>query len=432
MLAKHKAASVAICIGAALTLLYAYTRSDSYRPQVQHIASAGRTPSYEDPAVYIHHLYNTPQHKAGRQIAAHCNPDEWEASFWRGQRVGDQLFGTEAAQQSIWSHQNPLDCANKKFLVYASDEPFVTYGHGIGSTLHVATWALAKAMETDRVLVFAPTPEGIWTQGNFCIGHDNLHDCYFEAASTCSYFDATDGQSLEDIAVLDDNARQQHLKVIRSDIRSPIADVGLVPAALKATLLQSPIPPDKLYFWFRAQAIAYLIRPTSRTLLEIDTRKAKQAWVGVPDGSISIHIRHGDKGIEMELEPDVEYAQKAEELVAAYPKLKRVIFLSTEDPKSVEYFKQLGNWTILTLHVPRPDLDMVIGPTAYAQQIGPDEEMLNSLVNLDLALTCSAWVGTIASNWNRLIEELRSTVRCKAHMPYIDAHYGWEVHDYFW
>ena len=134
----------------------------------------------------------------------------------------------------------------------------------------------------------------------------------------------------------------------------------------------------------------------------------------------------------MQLAPDADYARKAEELVAKYPHLNRVIFLSTEDPKSIDYFKTLGNWTVLTLQVPRPKVGIVVGPTAYAKEIGSDEEMLNSLVNLDLALTCSAWVGTIASNWNRLIEELRSTVRCKAHLPYIDAHVGWEVHDYSW
>ena len=98
---------------------------------------------------------------------------------------------------------------------------------------------------------------------------------------------------------------------------------------------------------------------------------------------------------------------------------------------AVQYFKQLRNWTVLTLEVPRPT-DSQTSPLNFAREIGADEEMLNSLVNLDIALDCSAWVGTILSNWNRLIEELRSTVRCKAQLAYIDAHSGWDVSDYSW
>ncbi len=51
----------------------------------------------------------------------------------------------------------------------------------------------------------------------------------------------------------------------------------------------------------------------------------------------------------------------------------------------------------------------------YVAQIGGYEEMLNSLVNLDLALECDAWVGTLSSNWCRLIDELRATVRYANH-----------------
>ena len=54
-------------------------------------------------------------------------------------------------------------------------------------------------------------------------------------------------------------------------------------------------------------------------------------------------------------------------------------------------------------------------------QVGPSNEFLWSLLNLQLALEADAWVGTLTSNWCRLIDELRSTVRCKAEFPYADA-----------
>lgn len=56
----------------------------------------------------------------------------------------------------------------------------------------------------------------------------------------------------------------------------------------------------------------------------------------------------------------------------------------------------------------------------YALQVGPVKDMLGSILNLQLALECSAWVGTFSSNWCRLIDQMRATVGCKAHLPFID------------
>ena len=37
-------------------------------------------------------------------------------------------------------------------------------------------------------------------------------------------------------------------------------------------------------------------------------------------------------------------------------------------------------------------------------------EYLSMLVNIDLSIRCDAWVHTLWSNWNRLIDEMRVTV----------------------
>jgi hypothetical protein len=51
---------------------------------------------------------------------------------------------------------------------------------------------------------------------------------------------------------------------------------------------------------------------------------------------------------------------------------------------------------------------------------------LNSLLALDLAARCDGYVASIYSNWARLIDELRSTVRCKGGAAYLDLHYNGE------
>jgi hypothetical protein len=55
------------------------------------------------------------------------------------------------------------------------------------------------------------------------------------------------------------------------------------------------------------------------------------------------------------------------------------------------------------------------------KQHGYHEELLDGLLNLDLALQCDGFVSSFSSNWARLIEELRSTVRCKAGSAYVDV-----------
>ena len=43
----------------------------------------------------------------------------------------------------------------------------------------------------------------------------------------------------------------------------------------------------------------------------------------------------------------------------------------------------------------------------YARERGFAAEYLDSLLNLELALECNGWIGTLSSNWCRLIDELR-------------------------
>jgi hypothetical protein len=67
----------------------------------------------------------------------------------------------------------------------------------------------------------------------------------------------------------------------------------------------------------------------------------------------------------------------------------------------------------------RPDRG--VSNVAYMAQHGFSEEMLDGLVNLDLSLSCDGFVASFLSNWSRLIEELRATVRCKAHRVFLDV-----------
>lgn len=132
------------------------------------------------------------------------------------------------------------------------------------------------------------------------------------------------------------------------------------------------------------------------------------------------------------------YLQSAEALVSRYPsELKRRIFLSTEDPDAISFFSKLTNWTVLWTNVTRvprnPDItDPNTALNNFASRFGWDEEFINSLLNLDVALECDGFVGHLGSHWNRLIDELRSTVRCQYNRVYVDVVQGFNISNYFW
>lgn len=161
------------------------------------------------------------------------------------------------------------------------------------------------------------------------------------------------------------------------------------------------------------------MRPNKRTLDELARRREVQfPGQSIQPGTISVHVRHGDKGTEMQLVADQKYVEAAKEMHGGVQRIQKRMFLSTEDPATVAYFKSLPDWSVQHTLVNRSSHD---GGAPF-QVADPSEEFLNSLLNLDLAASCDAYVCTLSSMWCTLIDRLRSTVRCKAAAPYIDGH----------
>ncbi len=143
----------------------------------------------------------------------------------------------------------------------------------------------------------------------------------------------------------------------------------------------------------------------------------------VARGTTAVHVRHGDKWKESELIENKQYLEVVEELHRQEGErwsLSRSIFLSTEDQATADFFQRLPDWDVTFTQVQRYT-DRDVSPMAFAERIGRSNEMLNSLTSLDIALQCDAFVVTLSSNWCRLIDELRATVRCKADHPLLDA-----------
>ena len=206
-----------------------------------------------------------------------------------------------------------------------------------------------------------------------------------------------------------------------------------IPKPFLPFLHGSIIRPNKWYYWWRAVSAAYIVRPNKRTLHAIEERrKAIYPAQRIAHGTIAVHVRHGDKWKESESVDDTHYMTMVETLYdEAQGKLglTRNIYLSTEDEETVRSFQQFTGWNVSYTDVQRYT-DPELSPLSIAGRIGRANEMINSLVSLDLALQCDAFVMTLSSNWCRLIDELRATVRCKADRPFLDAQQDNALADY--
>ena len=109
----------------------------------------------------------------------------------------------------------------------------------------------------------------------------------------------------------------------------------------------------------------------------------------------------------------------------------------SSSPLSLSSGDPSRGWRVLYTDLPRENLPIF----GLVGRFGGVNEMLNGLLNLQLAVSLAdaddpnspyngggsgaggvidAWVGTLASNWCGLIDELRSTVALQAARPYVD------------
>jgi hypothetical protein len=114
-------------------------------------------------------------------------------------------------------------------------------------------------------------------------------------------------------------------------------------------MLKQHISEDRHSWWWRAVGVAYIVRPNARTLSELQLRRqAKQVGPDLQPGCTSLYVRHGDKASETVVFEDPEYEVALQKLLHTDPRLGRGVFLSTEDPVTVQYFANARNGLTVT------------------------------------------------------------------------------------
>lgn len=331
---------------------------------------------------------------------------------------------TRWTQYYIYNHQHPPTCNKDRLLI--SDG----YMSGFGSEMHVIGTHLAYAIQNNLVLVLSPkscvnfpTPSNC-TQG--CL-------CMLRPITNC-------GQEMdifEDLSI--------------PHIQNPDYSVNQFPDVI-VKKLKEEIPSmtqNQIKYWWRGQSVAYLMRFNDQTMDAIYNLRSKQdlhyitgggpVSFPLPPGTISAHIRGGDKFSEMTLVPAREYIQAIQKMINSMPNsFSRVVFVSGDDQVSIDEARQLieeANMTCIYTRMPR----LAGGHSLSIWKPSPAHDTSENsfyahLMQLFMALEADAWVGTRGSNWNRLIDELRCIFvdKCQGMFVEVGKQGPEQESTYFW
>ncbi|KAI9021058.1 hypothetical protein DFJ74DRAFT_671656 [Hyaloraphidium curvatum] len=320
---------------------------------------------------------------------------------------------THEIQSLILRHQyRPAsECAAAKFMSNG-------WFSGMGHEWHVGGQYLALAMELGRIFLWDSKSGVHYARGPHCEGAPRSWLCYFRPETNCSAW-ANEGNTIPAANI----TKTERMVVEGRDfVSTEVADL------VRRERPEITVPELK-YLW-RAQSVAFLIRLNDKTVDAVRRLRMEPNMTAVagspgppesvfplPRGCISAHVRHGDKGREMPLVAYSAYAAAAERLRWLNPTpFRRVMFLSSEDPKVIEEGASLPEkWTVYYSDIPRENTN------GQRQQVLHPMMTVLHLLQLLMALECDAWIGTRGSNWNRLIDELKCVWVAKCGHPYVEV-----------
>ncbi len=320
---------------------------------------------------------------------------------------------TRWTQSYIFKHQFVADCSKARILICDG------WPQGIGSEMHVMGTVLAYAIENNFTMVLSPQTCKFFTNAAIC---DKGCGCVFQPISNCEYNDAI--------------MRDPNLPRVKGHKVNSSYLANLIPTVFRSALL-SKIPSmtaQQIKYWWRAQSAAFLMRFNNETVRAVSNLRHNQSlhyFTGgstlpfpLPSGTISAHIRGGDKKKEMKLVAPARYVEAATELIQRMPNSfsSRTLFVSGDEERAIQESRVLAEKERLPFvytHIHRQ-----IGGYHLRNWTSKDDVTANfygHLLQLLMCLEADAWIGTRGSNWNRLIDELRCVWVDKCPNIYIEV-----------
>ena len=263
-------------------------------------------------------------------------------------------------------------------------------GYGMGSDIHTWSQALCVAMDRKGALFAVKPGPWKWIDKKLCSPKyfDDPLSCYFGKTTKCTQQSNKNYPSLE-----------YHIKC-KTDIPT-----------------------------MRAAATEYLFSNVSPRIINIAQRRAYDIFgaSGIPKDLITVHIRWSDKKSEMTLQPIEKYIQAIDTLIVRHNITNPHIYMISEDACAYREFllytryKRL-KWSVHTYLQAMPLCQRSKLPTDEAKDTAGSNGSA-TLVALLIGMESKYYVLTTASNWSRVMNELRTNVvnmKCKGCTDMID------------
>jgi hypothetical protein len=312
------------------------------------------------------------------------------AAHWQNATLAE----TARTQAFLFQWQHPRNCSTVKWF------KLNFHDGGLGSQLHVAGAALARAIDLGAIMLWNDTILATSTTKFAC--RNSAWDCLFAPISNCTF-----------ASVRADN--QIALTWQQSHYAVPKAFVNVSSA------------PYPLLYWWRAQSIKYLFRPSTAALAYISQlRQRRFATAALACGMVCVHVRHGDKGTEAPVLPWYRFEPSArvahETLVNRGMRCQRepAIFIMSDDVAMFrEAIRSFGAKQVLFFNDTQLLRNGRTPPNTHTSAV--------AMLNVQLCLECDAFVLQRTSNLAQLIDQLRLTSG-KLDAPFFEV----DRYDFWW
>jgi hypothetical protein len=302
---------------------------------------------------------------------------------------------TRWTQNFIYQNQFVQDCSSRRFI------GFHGWKGGFGSEMHNIGALLGYAIEHNTTLLLSRLSCPLFRCQTGC-------ECLLSPISNCKFQEATDRMHVM-------NNEGHHFRYI-------------VPSVVKAALLAHypRMTERQVLYWWRAQSSAFVARFNDETIQAIAALRKSSPGIPfpLPPGVINAHIRGGDKHWEMQLVFAGRYVEAAINMTTSMPHAfgHSTLLITADDEDAVQDAVHLGRsrgFEVLYSSITR--LPGGYDQGEWMKRDDQKQRLHEHLLQLTLALEADAWIGTRASNWNRLIDELRCVWVDKCLHPYVEV-----------
>jgi len=293
---------------------------------------------------------------------------------------------TKKVQKEIYDLQHPADCSKAKFLHCDSKGGNI---NGMGSRVFWLSRCIAKGFDTGRTVVLDTAQSGtaeMWSP--------------FEPWSSCTMADV----------------KKANGRVVRWHSQD---NEGKVEEGVKGAIVPK-VYASKGYAWWKAQELAYVLRPTAATKAALEKKKQALGW-GKGDIVHGMQVRRTDKvhgcaknspvkcKAEAPLRPLKDFGEvlhsAAERSARSDKSDAKKVFLASDDPSVRKEARALSGFSFLPFE---PAPKRVIGKNIGSRALKDALDMLMLSDTEVLVFTYSSGYGALAFNLKLVREDFCS------------------------